>query len=260
MAGLWDWCVSAGLALEYPAIGADLVRLALAAGDLGRARQASDRVAQVAARNDVAWMTGEALRCQGLIEHDTEDLLAAAEAHARGSRPLRLAAACEDAGRAFARHGHAERARPLLDKAAGLYQRSAPPATSLAPKPPCARRASGVVAGAPQPAAVRLAQPHPDRARCRRPGRRRAVQSPDRRPPLRIPPDRADTSRARLRQAGHLRPSPASRRGNPATPPSALVGSGRRLQDFDVAAPSGGLASRRSPVSRVAFIASASAT
>ncbi len=45
MAGLWDWCVGAGLALEYPAIGADLVRLALAAGDLGRARQASAAVA-----------------------------------------------------------------------------------------------------------------------------------------------------------------------------------------------------------------------
>ncbi len=123
MAGLWDWCVSAGLALEYPAIGADLVRLALAAGDLGRARQVSDGVAQVAARNDVAWMTGEALRCQGLIEDDTKILLAAAEAHARGSRPLRRAAACEDAGRALARHGHAERARPLLDQAVGLYER-----------------------------------------------------------------------------------------------------------------------------------------
>ena len=118
MAGLWDWCVSAGLAL-----GPDLVRLALAAGDLGRARQASDAVAEVAAGNDVAWMTGEALRCQGLIEDDPEILQAAADAHARGSRPLGLALACENAGSAFARHGHAERALPLLDQAVGIYER-----------------------------------------------------------------------------------------------------------------------------------------
>ena len=123
MAGLWDWCASAGLALEYPALGADLVRLALASGDLGRAREVSAAVAEVASGNDVAWMTGEALRCQGLIEDDAEILQAAAEAHARGSRPLGLALACEDAGSAFARHGHAERARPLLDQAVGLYER-----------------------------------------------------------------------------------------------------------------------------------------
>ena len=123
MAGLWDWCASSGLALEYPAIGADLVRLALAAGDLGRARQASAAVAEVASANDVAWMTGEALRCQGLIEDDTEILQAAAAAHARGSRPLGLALACEDAGSALTRHGHAERARPLLDRGAGIYER-----------------------------------------------------------------------------------------------------------------------------------------
>ena len=105
MAGAWDRCASSGLALEYPAIGADLVRLALAAGDMGRARDASAAVAEVASRNEVAWMTGAALRCQGLIEDDAEILQAAAGACARGSRPLGLALACEDAGAAFARQG-----------------------------------------------------------------------------------------------------------------------------------------------------------
>jgi len=123
MAGLWEWCVSSGLTLEYPALGPDLVRLSLAAGDLGRARQASAAVAEVAAANDVAWMTGEALRCQGLIEDDTEILQAAADAHARGSRPLGLALACEEAGSALVRHGHAERGSPLLDQAVGIYER-----------------------------------------------------------------------------------------------------------------------------------------
>jgi DNA-binding CsgD family transcriptional regulator len=80
-------------------------------------------VAEVAARNDLAWMTGEALRCRGLADDDPGALQASVAAHGRGSRPLRLAMACEDAGRSLARHGQAERARPLLDRAAGGYER-----------------------------------------------------------------------------------------------------------------------------------------
>jgi len=123
MAGLWDWCASSGLVLELPEIGADLVRLALAAGDRARASQVSAAVAEVAAANDLAWMTGEALRCRGLTEDDPEVMCAAAETHDRGSRPLLVALACEDAGSGFARHGQAERARPLLDRAAGIFER-----------------------------------------------------------------------------------------------------------------------------------------
>ena len=123
MTGAWDTCARLGLALDYPAVGADLVRLALASGDIGRARDASAAVTEVAARNEVPWMTGAALRCQGLIEDDAEILQAAAGACAGGSRPLGLALACEDAGAAFARQGHMDRARPLLDQALGIYER-----------------------------------------------------------------------------------------------------------------------------------------
>ena len=123
MTGAWDTCARLGLALDYPAVGADLVRLALAAGDIGRARDASAAVTEVAARNEVPWMTGAALRCQGLIEDDAEILQAAAVACAGGSRPLGLALACEDAGAAFARQGRLDRARPLLDQALGIYER-----------------------------------------------------------------------------------------------------------------------------------------
>jgi DNA-binding CsgD family transcriptional regulator len=80
-------------------------------------------VAEVAARNDLAWMTGEALRCRGLADDDPEALQASVAAHGRGSRPLLLAMACEDAGNCLVRHGQAERARPLLDRAAGGYER-----------------------------------------------------------------------------------------------------------------------------------------
>ena len=123
MTGAWDTCARLGLALDYPAVGADLVRLALASGDIGRARDASAAVTEVAARNEVPWMTGAALRCRGLIEDDAEVLQAAAVACAGGSRPLGLALACEDAGAAFARQGRLDRARPLLDQALGIYER-----------------------------------------------------------------------------------------------------------------------------------------
>jgi DNA-binding CsgD family transcriptional regulator len=123
MTGLWDWCAGAGLVLEYPAIGADLIRLARADGDQDRAREVAAAVTAVAEANDVAWMTGEALRCQGLADDDPEVLTAAAAAHARGARPYQLALASEDAGSAFARHGYTDRAGPLLSRAAGLYER-----------------------------------------------------------------------------------------------------------------------------------------
>jgi len=211
MAALWDWCADSGQVPELPVIGADLVRLALATGDVARARQAVDAVAEVAARNDLAWMTGEALRCRGLADDDPEALHASVAAHGRGSRPLRLAMACEDAGSCLARHGQAERARPLLDQAAGGYERLGP-------------------------AAVRLGQHHPDRAFGRGPGRRRAVQSADRRAPVHLEPDRADAPGARLRQAGHFRARPARGRGNPAQARlmarlARLGGFGRVLQE-----------------------------
>jgi len=123
MASLWDWCASSGLTLEFPLIGADLVRLALAAGDPARARRVSAAVAEVAAGNDLAWMTGEALRCRGLTDDDPAVLQAAVAAHDRGSRPFLVALACEDAGSGLARHGQAELARPLLDRAAEGYER-----------------------------------------------------------------------------------------------------------------------------------------
>ncbi len=120
---VWDRCASSGLVLGYPLIGPDLVRIALAAGDAGRADAACAAVAAVAADNDVAWMTGAALRCQGLAADDPEILQAAAAAYARGSRPLGHALACHDAGAAWLRRQHADRARPLLDQAIGIYER-----------------------------------------------------------------------------------------------------------------------------------------
>jgi DNA-binding CsgD family transcriptional regulator len=119
----WDRCASSGLAVEYPVIGPDLVRLALAAGEAGRAQDVAAAVTSVASRNEVPWITGAALRCQGLAENDADIMQAAVSAYAGGSRPLELALTCEDAGAAFARRGNVARADQLLDHAITIYER-----------------------------------------------------------------------------------------------------------------------------------------
>ena len=123
LGGCWDRCARSGLAADYPVIGPDLVRLALAAGDAGRAREVAAAVTGVASRNQVPWITGAALRCQGLAEDDADILDAAVSAYAHGSRPLELALTCEDAGAAFARRGNVARAGQLLERAVTIYER-----------------------------------------------------------------------------------------------------------------------------------------
>ncbi|HEU5420598.1 MAG TPA: AAA family ATPase [Streptosporangiaceae bacterium] len=123
LAASWDRCAASGHTLQFPAIGADLVRLALAAGDSARAAAVAAGVTEMAAAGSVPWMTGAALRCQGLVAGDAGLLEQAAAAYARGTRPLGHALACEDAGRALLAAGHGDRGRALLDQAVTTYER-----------------------------------------------------------------------------------------------------------------------------------------
>ena len=137
-------------------IGADLVRLALAAGDRGRVAEVVAAVDQVAARNAVASLAGAALRCRGLARGDAETLLAAVDVYAASPRPLELALTCEEAAAVLARRGHHERARGLLKQAAPSASGWAPPAISPARTRPCAAWASaaaGTVPAGDRPAA-----------------------------------------------------------------------------------------------------------
>jgi DNA-binding CsgD family transcriptional regulator/tetratricopeptide (TPR) repeat protein len=112
-----------GICAEYPVIGADLVRLAVSEGEIGLARQVAAAVADVASRNDLAWLRGAAFRCQGLAEGDANALAAAADAYAAASRPLELALASEESAAAFVKQGDPGRARPLLEQAVDIYER-----------------------------------------------------------------------------------------------------------------------------------------
>jgi DNA-binding CsgD family transcriptional regulator/tetratricopeptide (TPR) repeat protein len=122
LAGIWDQYTRWGLTAEYPVLGADLVRLAVAFGDTARAHEVAATVADLATATEVPSLTGTALRCRGLAEDDAELLVGAVDAYARGPRRLELALAAEDAGRAVARRGDPGQARHLLDQAIGAYE------------------------------------------------------------------------------------------------------------------------------------------
>ena len=79
-------------------------------------------VAEVAARNDVPWITGAALRCRGLAADDPTLLCAAVEAYGHGPRPLELALAAEDAGAALGRRSDGA-AASLLERALAADER-----------------------------------------------------------------------------------------------------------------------------------------
>jgi DNA-binding CsgD family transcriptional regulator/tetratricopeptide (TPR) repeat protein len=123
LAGCWDLCARSGLAVDYPVLGPDLVRLALAAGERARAERVAAAVAEVAAGNQAPSLAGAALRCQGLLEGDPAILRAAVDAYAKGPRPLQLALAAEDAGAAAARQGAVQDAVPLLRQAIEFHER-----------------------------------------------------------------------------------------------------------------------------------------
>jgi len=216
LGGVWDGCARSGFALEYPVLGPDLVRLALAAGDPQRARQVAAAVEQVAAGDAVPWITGAALRCRGLARDDPGLLCAAVDAYAQGPRPFELALAAEDAGVAFARHGDPAAAAPLLQRALAAYER-------LDAARPAARAEAGL------------------RQLGIRRGRRGARQRPQLGWGSLTPTEqrvvalvaeglsnpqigerlfvsrrtRPDPPGPRVRQAGHLLPHPARRRGRP---------------------------------------------
>jgi DNA-binding CsgD family transcriptional regulator len=123
MTAPWDESARLGISTQYPLAATDLVRLAIAEGDRERARQVAAAVGDLASRNDLPWLRGAALRCQGLAGNDVDALVAAVGAYAGASRPLELALASEDAATALVRQGDMEQARLLLDQAIAVYER-----------------------------------------------------------------------------------------------------------------------------------------
>lgn len=123
LSGCWDAVTAAGTVVEYPALAPDLVRWAGAVGDSGRGREVVAALESLADANDVASLTGVALRCRGLWEDDADLLRQAVDAYAGGPRPLEHALTCEDAGVLLGQRGKQAEAVELLQRALAGYDR-----------------------------------------------------------------------------------------------------------------------------------------
>jgi tetratricopeptide (TPR) repeat protein len=101
----------------------DLVRLALAAGDLPMAQAAAQACqAEAAAETQPARAAAASLRCHGLLESDP-DLLQDAVAHYRAVGPAaELPPALEDLAVVLAERGHEADARAAMNEAISLYE------------------------------------------------------------------------------------------------------------------------------------------
>jgi DNA-binding CsgD family transcriptional regulator/tetratricopeptide (TPR) repeat protein len=125
LVGVWESMSAVGSRFHYRAVGPDLTRLALAAGERPVALEVADELERLAARERVASIRGAALHCRGLTEASADTLVAAVAALRGAAQPLPLAAALEDAavslgtGRDGARTPGA--AQPLYLEAQRIY-------------------------------------------------------------------------------------------------------------------------------------------
>lgn len=100
----------------------ELVRLAVALGELDVARRATDTVERRADELDASFATAAALSCRALTDDDAGLALEAVAAHRKCARPLFLARACEDAALLAQRAGLLADARALAEESLVLME------------------------------------------------------------------------------------------------------------------------------------------
>jgi DNA-binding CsgD family transcriptional regulator len=118
----WTEATALGVVAEYPRLGADLVRQALATGGRDRAVAVTEAVEVIARRMSTPSVLGAALRCRGLVEGDATVLLRAVAVLRESPRPFERAQACAEAAMLVGRAGRLAEARRLFDEAARVYQ------------------------------------------------------------------------------------------------------------------------------------------
>jgi DNA-binding CsgD family transcriptional regulator len=102
-----------------------LARIAMAAGDGELAASAVATARERLRLNPaVASIAGTAAHTEGLVTGDADQLALAVKSFEEGPRPLALASALEDAGKALAGRGHREDGVALLGQALELYFRA----------------------------------------------------------------------------------------------------------------------------------------
>jgi DNA-binding CsgD family transcriptional regulator len=117
----WDRDAARGVVYRRRAIGPDLVRLALAAGERERAEAVALGLEDAAALAAVPSLEGAALRCRGLLKGDLDLLMRAVEAYERGPSAFACATTREDAAAALARAGRIPEAKASFEQALAVY-------------------------------------------------------------------------------------------------------------------------------------------
>ncbi|MGC1282483.1 MAG: hypothetical protein WA895_06065, partial [Streptosporangiaceae bacterium] len=100
---------------------ADAVRLAMKIGDVDTARALAGQAAALAADPQIPHRQANAGYCRGLLDHDANQLLAAADRYEQAGRPLLRAQALEAAAGEFIRSSDREQARSAFTQAADVY-------------------------------------------------------------------------------------------------------------------------------------------
>jgi DNA-binding CsgD family transcriptional regulator len=99
----------------------DAVRLATETGDLTAAKKLAGHAVALAAGSEIPHRQANALYCRGMLEHDTNGLLTAAERYADAGRPLLSAKALEAAATEFLRGEDRDQARAAFIQAVEIY-------------------------------------------------------------------------------------------------------------------------------------------
>jgi DNA-binding CsgD family transcriptional regulator len=99
----------------------DVVRLALAVGDLDSARATTEACTVAARRRPAPPLQAAAAHCQGLLAGDPTPLQAAADTYHQAGRPLYQAQALENAAVLFTQQGQAPQARAAYTQVVALY-------------------------------------------------------------------------------------------------------------------------------------------
>jgi tetratricopeptide (TPR) repeat protein len=100
---------------------ADAVRLAMKIGDVDTALALAGQAAALAADPQIPHRQANAGYCRGLLDHDANQLLAAADRYEQAGRPLLRAQALEAAAGEFIRSSDREQARSAFTQAADVY-------------------------------------------------------------------------------------------------------------------------------------------
>jgi DNA-binding CsgD family transcriptional regulator/tetratricopeptide (TPR) repeat protein len=106
---------------EFEDLFADAVRLAMVVGEVRTAQALTSHATELAAGSEIPHRLGNSLYCQGLLNHDANLLLQAADKYADATRPLLRAQALEAAAHEMLRADERTQARNAFNDAVDVY-------------------------------------------------------------------------------------------------------------------------------------------